>query len=77
MSEVPLCAAAAFAAITADAAQCLQGYLTHKNSDPLGPYSKTMRTALWKPQGGGLFLMSEEPLNVLPIQGQQNCNTKH
>ena len=29
---------------------------------PLAPYSKTMPRALWKPQGGGLFLMSEVPL---------------
>ena len=32
------------------------------NSALLGPYSRTMHTALWKPQGGGLFLMSEVPL---------------
>jgi hypothetical protein len=33
-----------------------------KNSTPLGPYSRTMPRALWKPWGGGLFLMSEVPL---------------
>jgi len=32
------------------------------NSAPLGPYSRTMPGALWKPEGGGLFLMSEVPL---------------
>jgi len=33
-----------------------------RNSAPLGPYSRTMPTALWWPLGGGLFLMSEVPL---------------
>ena len=44
----------------------LQGYLAHKNSVPLGPYSRTMPRALWWSYGGGLFLMSEDPLGVLP-----------
>jgi len=33
-----------------------------RNSALLGPYSRTMHRALWKPLGGGLFLMSEVPL---------------
>ena len=33
-----------------------------RNSAPLGPYSRTMPRALWNPKGGGLFLMSEVPL---------------
>ena len=33
-----------------------------RNSAPLGPYSRTMQRALWKPLDGGLFLMSEVPL---------------
>ena len=34
-----------------------------RNSAPLGPYSRTMPGAPWKPQGGRLFLMSEVPLH--------------
>ena len=30
-----------------------------RNSNPLGPYSRTMPRALWRPLGEGLFLMSE------------------
>jgi len=33
-----------------------------RNSAPLGPCSGTMPRALWWPQGGGLFRMSEVPL---------------
>ena len=33
-----------------------------RNIAPLGPYRRTMHWALWKPLGGGLFLMSEVPL---------------
>ena len=33
-----------------------------RNRAPLGPYSRTMPRALWKPKGEGLFLMSEVPL---------------
>ena len=33
-----------------------------RNSAPLGPYSRTVPRALWKPYGGELFLMSEVPL---------------
>ena len=33
-----------------------------RNSTLLGPYIRTMHRALWKPLGGGLFLMSEVPL---------------
>ena len=31
-----------------------------KSFPSLGPYGRTMPRDLWKPQGGGLFLMSEE-----------------
>jgi len=33
-----------------------------RNRAPLGPYSREMPRALWRPYGGGLFLMSEVPL---------------
>ena len=33
-----------------------------RNSDPLGPYSRTIPRVLWWSQGGELFLMSEVPL---------------
>ena len=33
-----------------------------RNSESLGPNSRTMPRALWCPWGGGLFLMSEVPL---------------
>ena len=33
-----------------------------RNNAPLGPYSRNMPRALRRPQGGGLFLMSEVPL---------------
>ena len=33
-----------------------------RNSGRLGPYSRTMPRALWLPEGGGIFLMSEVPL---------------
>ena len=33
-----------------------------RSSAPLGPYSRTMPRALRKPEGEGLFLMSEVPL---------------
>jgi hypothetical protein len=33
-----------------------------RNSAPLGPYSRNMSVALWRPQKGGLFLLSEVPL---------------
>ena len=33
-----------------------------RNSAPVGYYSRNMPGALWKPWGGGLFLMSEVPL---------------
>ena len=35
-----------------------------RNSEPLGPYSRTMRRALWWPPGEGLFLVSGQPLNT-------------
>ena len=34
-----------------------------RNSDPLGPYCRTMPRALWWPWGGELIFMSEVPLN--------------
>ena len=37
------------------------------NSTPLGPCSETMPRALWWPQGWGLFLMSEVPLQPLTL----------
>ena len=41
-----------------------------RNRRPLGPYSSTMPRALWGSQGGGRFLMSEEPLySVVDIGG--------
>ena len=42
----------------------VHGYLAHKNSAPLGPYSSNMPGALWRPQGGELFLVSEVPLHL-------------
>ena len=36
-----------------------------RNRAPLGPYSRTMPRALWWPQGGGRFLMSEVLLTTL------------
>ena len=36
-----------------------------RNSASLGPYGRTAPRALWWSQGGGLFLMSEVPLQVL------------
>ena len=33
-----------------------------RNNAPLGPYSRKMPGGLWRPKGGGLFLMSEAPL---------------
>ena len=39
-----------------------------RNSDPLGPYSRNMPRALWRPYGGGLFLMSEVPLDVCDVR---------
>jgi hypothetical protein len=38
----------------------VQGYLAHKQSTPLGPYSRTMPRALWKHYGGVLFLMNHD-----------------
>ena len=32
------------------------------NSAALGPYGRNMPRALWRPLGGGLFLVSEVPL---------------
>ena len=40
----------------------LQGYLAHKNSASLGPYSRPMPKGLGWSLGGGLFPMSEAPL---------------
>ena len=41
----------------------LQGHLAYKNPPPLiGPYSRTIPRVLWWSSGGGLFLMSEVPL---------------
>ena len=37
-----------------------------RNTPLLGPYSKTTPGVLWWPYGGGLFLMSE-----VPLQGRQ------
>jgi len=45
--------------------QSFRGTSPIRNSAPLGPYSRTMPRALWKPEGGGLFLMSEVPLELL------------
>jgi len=42
-----------------------------RNRAPLGPYSRTMPMALWKPWGGGLFLMSEVPLYKRPLARAQ------
>ena len=39
-----------------------------RNSDPLGPYSRTMPRALRWSWGRGLFLMSEVPLQVYEAQ---------
>jgi hypothetical protein len=36
-----------------------------RNSEPLGPFRRTMLRALWCPCVGGLFLMSETPLYPL------------
>ena len=33
-----------------------------RNGALLGPYSRTVPRALWKPKGWGLFLMGEVPL---------------
>jgi len=33
-----------------------------RNKPLLGPYSRTMCRAIWWPEGGGLFLMSEVTL---------------
>ena len=35
-----------------------------RNSAPLGPYGRTMPRALWRPSGGGLFLMSKVALSL-------------
>jgi hypothetical protein len=40
----------------------VQGYLAHKNRAPLGPYSRIMPRALWWPNVGGLFFVSEVTL---------------
>ena len=42
--------------------QSQQGYLAIRNSAPLGPYSGTKPSVLWKSWGRELFLMSEVPL---------------
>ena len=44
----------------------LQGYLAHKKL-LLGPYSRTLPRALWRPWGGGQFLMGEVPLYNLVL----------
>jgi hypothetical protein len=45
--------------------QQYQGTLLIRKSALLRPYSRTMPRALWKPYGGGMFLMSEAPLHTL------------
>ena len=40
----------------------LRGTSITRKSAPLGPYSRNMPRVLWRPSGGGLFLMSEVPL---------------
>ena len=40
----------------------LQGYLTYKKTDPLGPWGRTMSRVIGGFWGGGRFLMGEVPL---------------
>ena len=44
-------------------AEAYRGTSLIRNSPLLGPYSRTVFRALWWPQGGGVFLMSEVPLD--------------
>ena len=62
MSEVPLYRCWASAALPARQRKPYRGTSPIRNSAPLGPYSRTIPRTLWKPWGGGLFLMSEVPL---------------
>ena len=43
----------------------LRGTSRIRNSPLLGPFSRTMSRAIWRPQGGGVFLMSEAPQYML------------
>ena len=40
----------------------VQGYLTDKKTQPLGPYRRPMRRVPCRSYGGGRFLMGEVPL---------------
>ena len=42
-----------------------------RNSTSLGPYSRTVPRALWRPYGGGLFIMSEVPLYSSGARAEQ------
>ena len=48
--------------IETNLATMYRGTLLTRNRAPLGPFSRIMPGALWWPYGGGLFLMSEVPL---------------
>ena len=52
----------ALAAVAAFFTSCYRGNSLVRNSNPLGPYSKTMPRDLQGVLGGGLFLMNEVPL---------------
>ena len=40
----------------------MRGTTLMRNIPPVGPYSSTMPRALWWSKGGGVFRMSEVPL---------------
>ena len=40
----------------------VQGYLTHKKTNPIGPYRRPMRRVLGGSHGGWCFLMGEIPM---------------
>ena len=46
------------------------------NQPPIGPYGRSMPRALWRPWGGGLFVMSEVPLqdSWFRVQGFRSFN---
>ena len=73
MSEVPLwgspCNAGQGLGVTiaARSIRVYRGTSLIRNTPLLGPYSRNMPRALWKPWEGGLFLMSE--VHVGPCLG--------
>ena len=45
--------------------ECYRGTSLIRNNPLLGTYSRTVSRALWWPEEGGVFLMSEVPLQGL------------